>query len=193
MTATQSKARIITKRWSSPCGELELASLGEELVMCDWVNGWHRQAGLRRTARLLKAEFAPGDSPIINRALEELGEYFAGRRRTFDIRVRLVGSDFQVALWKALSDIPYGQLVTYGTLARRLGKPSATRAVANAVGANPFSIIIPCHRVIGADGSLTGYGGGYSAKRKLLALETGLSEASLPWPNGPEPSNKTHR
>jgi methylated-DNA-[protein]-cysteine S-methyltransferase len=99
----------------------------------------------------------------------ELAEYFAGERRGFGVRLALEGSAFQTSVWRALTEIPYGETVSYGELARRVG--SVPRAVGMANGANPLPILVPCHRVIGADGSLTGFGGGLALKRALLALE----------------------
>ncbi|MEA2490518.1 MAG: methylated-DNA-[protein]-cysteine S-methyltransferase [Acidobacteriota bacterium] len=101
----------------------------------------------------------------------QLTEYFAGTRREFDIPLALEGTEFQRAVWTALLDIPYGTTTTYGELARRIGRPSAVRAVGAANGANPIPVIVPCHRVIGSNGTLTGYGGGLPRKQQLLALE----------------------
>lgn len=103
----------------------------------------------------------------------QLGEYFDGRRRTFDVQIQPQGPAFYLRVWRALADIPYGQTISYGELARRVGDPSAARAVGTANGANPIVIVIPCHRVIGADGKLVGYGGGLWRKRRLLDLESG--------------------
>jgi len=119
-----------------------------------------------------RAAFAAGRrDAVLDRACAQLQEYFAGRRRTFDLPLAPTGTAFQRAVWRALEDIPYGRTESYGTLADRVGRPRAVRAVGAANGRNPISIIVPCHRVIGADGSLTGYGGGLDAKRFLLALE----------------------
>ena len=103
--------------------------------------------------------------------LHQLSEYFAGTRRTFDVDLALRGTPFQVAVWEELCRIPYGDTITYAELARRIGKPSAVRAVGAANGANPIPVIVPCHRVIGSNGTLTGYGGGIERKQFLLALE----------------------
>jgi methylated-DNA-[protein]-cysteine S-methyltransferase len=102
---------------------------------------------------------------------EQLREYFQGRRRTFDVPLAPRGTEFQRRVWNALERIPYGETISYGELARRIGQPNASRAVGLANGANPLPVIVPCHRVIGADGTLTGFGGGLAVKRKLLALE----------------------
>lgn len=103
----------------------------------------------------------------------QLREYFAGARRRFDMPIEARGTPFQQRVWRALLDIPYGETVSYGDLARRLGDSKAVRAVGLANGANPISIVVPCHRVIGANGSLVGYGGGLPMKRALLDLEQG--------------------
>jgi methylated-DNA-[protein]-cysteine S-methyltransferase len=107
----------------------------------------------------------------LSATVRQLTEYFAGTRREFDLPLRLQGTTFQTRVWRELTEIPYGQTWSYGQLARRIDKPSASRAVGLANGRNPISILVPCHRVIGADGSLTGYGGGLERKRWLLAHE----------------------
>jgi methylated-DNA-[protein]-cysteine S-methyltransferase len=104
-------------------------------------------------------------------AVRQLREYFAGTRREFDLPLRLQGTEFQQRVWHSLTEIPYGETLSYGKLAKRIGNPNASRAVGLANGSNPISIMVPCHRVIGADGSLTGYGGGLERKRWLLAHE----------------------
>lgn len=112
------------------------------------------------------------ESPrISNDVRKQLDEYFAGRRREFTIELAPKGTAFQIAVWNELLKIPYGDTISYSELAMRIGKPNAVRAVGTANGANPIPIIIPCHRVIGANGSLTGYGGGIERKQWLLALE----------------------
>ena len=103
--------------------------------------------------------------------VQQLLEYFSGQRKTFDFPLAPKGTPFQLAVWNALLEIPYGDTITYAELARRIGKPSAIRAVGAANGANPIPVIIPCHRVIGSNGTLTGYGGGIERKQWLLALE----------------------
>jgi len=103
----------------------------------------------------------------------QLEEYFAGKRTTFDVSLAPEGAPFEREVWRALEEIPYGETVSYGEIARRVGQPTAARAVGTANGHNPIAVIVPCHRVIGADGSLTGYGGGLERKRLLLELERG--------------------
>lgn len=104
-------------------------------------------------------------------AREQLGEYFAGERQVFDLPLRLAGTDFQKAVWRQLAEIPFGISISYAELARRVGQPTATRAVGAANGRNPISIIVPCHRVIATNGKLTGYGGGLENKKWLLEHE----------------------
>ncbi|MDR1638001.1 MAG: methylated-DNA--[protein]-cysteine S-methyltransferase [Treponema sp.] len=111
------------------------------------------------------------ETPLIKKAAGQLEEYFAGKRREFDLPLVLHGTDFQVSVWKALQSIPPGQTRTYGDIAALVGKPKACRAVGMANNRNPVPIIVPCHRVIGRDGSLTGYGGGLPVKQYLLELE----------------------
>lgn len=108
----------------------------------------------------------------------QLIEYFEGRRRVFDLRYELLGTDFQKDVWNAVASIPYGRTSSYRDIAHLIGRPEASRAVGAANGANPIPIVIPCHRVIGANGSLTGYGGGLPLKRRLLALEGALRAPS---------------
>ena len=129
----------------------------------------------------------PAQGRILAQAARQLDEYFAGGRRAFDLPLDLAGTAFQQAVWTALCTIGFGQTASYGELARRIGNPNAVRAVGLANGRNPVSIIVPCHRVIGADGSMTGYGGGLERKVFLLALEKATTperSAPLPAPAG---------
>ena len=153
----------------SPVGRLLLAGDGRSLIQVCF------QSGPRplRAPDGWRADAAPF-RPVIT----QLGEYFTGGRRKFDLPLAPQGTEFQRQVWRALTEIPYGKTISYGELATRIGNPSASRAVGLANGANPLPIIVPCHRVIGADGSLTGFGGGLPIKRKLLALEgAGADEA----------------
>lgn len=128
----------------------------------------------RLTALTFGAPASSPAGPAASRAAAvetQLGEYFAGKRQTFDLDLNLRGTEFQLAVWNELLRIPYGDTITYAELARRIGRPSAIRAVGAANGANPIPVIVPCHRVIGSNGTLTGYGGGIERKQWLLALE----------------------
>jgi len=115
-----------------------------------------------------------GENGVIRKTRSQLDEYFGGSRRSFDLPLRPVGTAFQCEVWSMLEKIPYGETWSYGDVARRLGRPQAVRAVGAANGRNPIPIVVPCHRVIGADGSLTGFGGGLPTKQFLLALEGAL-------------------
>jgi methylated-DNA-[protein]-cysteine S-methyltransferase len=148
----------------SPIGELLL--LGDQQAL----RGLYMQDG-RKPVRIA-ARWQAGTAPFAA-VIAQLREYFAGRRITFDVPLVLVGTQFERRVWTALQEIPYGETVSYGELARRIGQPSAARAVGLANARNPISVIVPCHRVIGANGTLTGYGGGLERKRALLDLENG--------------------
>lgn len=147
---------------STPIGELMLCG-DEQALTALHLPGRHPRpaAGWRRD----DARFAD--------VARQLGQYFAGERTVFDVPLRASGGPFEQQVWAELKRIPYGTTATYGELARRLGRPAAARAVGAANGRNPIALIVPCHRVIGADGSLTGYAGGLNCKRALLALEAG--------------------
>ena len=148
----------------SPIGPLTLTGDGEAL------------SGLYMDVPGRPAPVSPGairDDSAFAAARDQLAAYFAGELRAFDLRLALRGTPFQLEVWEALQAIPYGATVSYGELARRLGRPAASRAVGLANGRNPVSIVVPCHRVIGSGGALTGYGGGLDRKRRLLELEAG--------------------
>lgn len=128
-----------------------------------------------------ESTFGTPDTAPFGAAIEQLRAYFAGELTTFDLRLAPEGTPFQRTVWAALNEIPYGETLTYGQLARRIGQPTASRAVGLANGKNPVSIVVPCHRVVGADGSMTGYGGGLERKRFLLGLErSGAGDALFP-------------
>jgi methylated-DNA-[protein]-cysteine S-methyltransferase len=153
--------------FDSPIGELLAVGDGDSL------HGLHMQEG--RTASALSPDWKE-DSGVFASLRGQLDEYFLGRRTSFDLPLEMAGSAFQRRVWSELQRIPYGEAITYGELARRIGIPSASRAVGTANRLNPIAVIVPCHRVIGADGSLTGYGGGLERKRFLLDLEAGVLE-----------------
>jgi methylated-DNA-[protein]-cysteine S-methyltransferase len=148
----------------TPVGVLTLAGDEEGLREVTFPNATHAKSAVSSGQR--------GESvPALREAISQLNAYFAGSLSRFDLPLAPVGTQFQRECWSALRAIPYGQTVSYGEIARRVGRPAAYRAVGAANGRNPIPIIIPCHRVIGADGSLTGFGGGLSIKRHLLELE----------------------
>lgn len=170
----------------SPVGRLFLAASEKGLVALEFDVRLPGQQTIRPHARDLRSEnrSAEGkdarfeESPRLMRPyVEELEEYFAGRRRRFSFPLDLRGTDFQLACWRALLAIPYGETRTYAYIARAVGKPQAFRAVGMANNRNPIAIVVPCHRVIASDGTLCGYGGGLEVKRRLLELEGALSGA----------------
>ena len=162
----------------TPFGEVILGSFEQKLCLCDWRARMGRDRIDTRIRKGLRAEFEVAGTDLHDRARTQLGEYFAGRRRVFDIPLLTVGTDFQNTVWQALLDIPFGETTSYAELAETIGRASAVRAVAAANGANALSIFVPCHRVVGSDGGLTGYAGGLRAKAALLELES---------PRGPTP------
>ena len=166
-----SKQKVYIQYYDSPCGELILASAGDALCLCDWFEMPCAERNKRRLTRLLHADFIEETSPILEQTKQELNEYFAGKRKTFDIPLHPVGTDFQKQVWQALLEIPYGETRTYKEIAQRVNNLKGVRAVAQAIGANGMSILIPCHRVIGTNHSLTGFAGGIDAKRLLLNIE----------------------
>jgi methylated-DNA-[protein]-cysteine S-methyltransferase len=154
----------------SPIGELVLAGDGRSLSRLHMLEGRHP---VRIDPAWRRDDGAFAD------ARGQLGEYFEGRRTSFDVPLALQGTPFQRRVWDALREIPYGETTSYGELARRLGSPRAMRAVGLANGRKPIAVIVPCHRVIGADGTLTGYGGGLERKRLLLELESRLAAPAM--------------
>lgn len=165
------KGKISIQRYQSPCGELLLGAFGNRLCLCNWTKELHPKRVENRLQALLNAKFTEESVPVVQEAAWQLDEYFKGKRQAFDMPLLLVGTEFQKSAWQELLKIPYGTTITYADLAARLGRPNAVRAVANANGANAISIFAPCHRVVGSNGTLGGYGGGIEAKRFLLGLE----------------------
>jgi len=155
-------------------GEFILGSYDEKLCMVDFRYRKMRKTIDERIKKGLNAEFVEQDDDILQKTRLQLNEYFSMRRREFDIPLLMVGTDFQKSVWEALIKVPYGTTSTYLQLARETGNKKAVRAVANANGANAIGIIIPCHRIIGTNGALTGYAGGLPLKKRLLALEQNL-------------------
>lgn len=182
--AALSPQRIETQPYISPCGELILGAFAGQLCLCDWRWRAQRQRIDTRLCTHLQTQLSDPDAAPISDANQavlaatqaQLDAFFAGQLRAFSLPLLLLGTPFQKAVWQALMAIPYGQTRSYQALADALGRPQAMRAVANANGANALSIIIPCHRIIGKDGTLVGYAGGLTAKRTLLALEQGASK-----------------
>ena len=153
----------VTYRYlETPIGRLMLAGTERGLWRIEFASGKTRRGPQPQWRR---------DDECLPEAAVQLRDYFAGQRRDFDLPIEPRGTDFQLRTWRALRAIPYGATTTYAALARSIGKPKAVRAVGAANGRNPLPIVVPCHRVIGSDGSLTGFGGGTDVKRTLLQLE----------------------
>lgn len=154
----------------SPMGELTLVAQDGVLAGLYLKQQRHRPP---------QVSFGKRDTWPFGPAITQLAEYFDGTRTEFDLPLALTGTPFQRTVWAALCEIPYGETVSYGELARRIGRPTTSRAVGLANGKNPVGIIIPCHRVVGSTGSLTGYGGGIERKQSLLAFENRISGRTL--------------
>lgn len=166
---------ISLQKYVSPCGDLWLGSFEEKLCLCEWALA-SRAFTLARAQGVLHAQPAEQSAGVLRMAAAQLDEYFARRRRLFDVPLLLLGTDFQKSVWRALCDIPYGSTCSYAELAAAIRKPHALRAVAAANRANAISIFVPCHRVIGKDHQLVGYGGGLDAKRHLIETERGCGD-----------------
>ncbi|ULT71848.1 methylated-DNA--[protein]-cysteine S-methyltransferase [Pseudomonas sp. BC42] len=154
----------VFKLMASPVGQLTLVARGSKLAAILWE---HERQNRVRLGPLQEA----ADHPLLRETERQLQEYFAGSRERFELELDFAGTEFQCQVWQALLTIPFGETRSYGQIARQIGHPKALRAVGAANGRNPISIVAPCHRVIGASGSLTGFAGGLQAKRYLLALE----------------------
>jgi methylated-DNA-[protein]-cysteine S-methyltransferase len=158
---------MTTRVWTrieSPIGDLTIVAENDAIIAIEM-----SPARPATTANSVRDDA----HPLLNETRRQLDAYFAGQLNTFSLPLRPSGTDFQRRVWKALERIPYGDTVSYGDIAKAVGAPGSARAVGAANGANPLAIVVPCHRVIGSNGSLTGYGGGLDRKRTLLALETG--------------------
>lgn len=153
------------RRTVTPLGDYLIAAVDEDIT------GVWRQEQKHFPAAVRLGEQTVGADALLDAAEAQLAQYLAGERREFDLPLAPVGTPFQHSVWEQLSQIPYGVTTTYGTIARALGKPRAAQAVGAAVGSNPISIIVPCHRVLASNGSLTGYAGGMETKQALLRLE----------------------
>lgn len=164
--------KLYADRLPGPLGDL-LAAVDDRGALVRLAFDAEREAARLETAAREGRVEVVWDSGRCDAVRAQLDEYFDGTRRVFDLEVEPDGTDFQKAVWTALRRVPYGETISYGELARRVGRPDAARAVGRANGTNPVPIVVPCHRVIGADGSLTGYGGGIEIKKRLLALERG--------------------
>ena len=167
----RSQLRIMVERIPTPLGPMVAAATDEGLQLVEFANRRMLETQFKRVARRLPAAWVPGTNALLGRLKEELAEYFDGRRKEFTVPCHAFGSPFQEQVWRELERIPYGETRSYAELAESIDNPQAIRAVGRANGENRFAILIPCHRVIGSNGSLTGYGGGIWRKQRLLELE----------------------
>lgn len=157
--------------YHSPAGKLMVGSQEDRICLCDWVENKRRGLIDRRICDSLSSVYEERGSEVIDEAIHQLDEFFAWKRKEFTIPILFTGTEFQSRVWSELMKIPYGETVSYGEIARRVQNPRAVRAVSTAIATNPISIFVPCHRVKGSDGKLTGYAGGLNAKQLLLDLE----------------------
>jgi len=162
---------ILTQIYSTAYGPLLLGTYNNKLCLCDWLQRPTRTRIDKRIQGQLASHYSAQACPLLDAVSEQLDDYFAHKTQTFDIPLLLIGTPFQQTVWQQLQKIPYGSTASYRQLAIAVNNQAASRAVANANNANAISIIIPCHRVIGSNGALTGYAGGLAAKQHLLELE----------------------
>jgi AraC family transcriptional regulator, regulatory protein of adaptative response / methylated-DNA-[protein]-cysteine methyltransferase len=166
-----SSGEVSINRLSTPLGQMIACASETALLLLEFVDRRMIERQLNRVRKWTGAELVPGENKILRDLESELVEYFAGRLSEFKTPLETTGTQFQEIVWTELQQIPYGSTVSYADLARNIDRPTAVRAVANANGHNRIAILIPCHRVIGADGTLTGYGGGLWRKQRLLDIE----------------------
>lgn len=170
-TYLSDREHIYTAQYESPCGTLLIGDYEGKVCLCDWALPMRQILVLDRLSRFFGAICIDAKTPLIERVIVQLDEFFKGERREFDLPVIMKGSDFQEKVWRGLQQISYGETISYLKFANLIGRPRSVRAVASACGANIMSIIFPCHRVVGGNGSLTGYAGGLNTKQFLLELE----------------------
>lgn len=164
---------IIYKRIKTPVGEMSLGAFGSKICFLEFHMPDRFEEMSRRICKLYEAEFVEGTCNVIEKAEKELREYFEVERKEFSVPLVLRGTEFELKIWKQLQKIPYGQVCSYSDMANKINSPKSVRAVGGANHNNPIAIIIPCHRVVGKNGSLVGYGGGMDKKKFLIELERG--------------------
>lgn len=171
--SSRAAAVVTVARLETPLGAMLAGATERGVCLLEFLDRRMLETQLARVRRVTRGVLAPGRTPLLDQLERELADYLGGSRRAFDVPLDLRGTPFQERVWSALRAIPYGETRSYAEQARAIGSPSATRAVARANGDNRCAIVVPCHRVIGADGALVGYGGGLWRKRALLQLEQG--------------------
>jgi len=162
---------ILINRLTTPLGPMFICATERGVCLLEFTNRKMLETEFRDLQKLLKAEIIIGENPHIKQAKKELAEYFQGSRKAFEFPLHTPGTDFQNSVWSALKEIPFGKTMSYQQLAENLDKPNAVRAVGRANGFNRISIVVPCHRIVGKNGDLTGYGGGIERKKWLLEFE----------------------
>ena len=170
---------IHIQTYKSPIGDLLLGEYNDQLVLADWK---YRQKRIQVDERLFKrlnTTYAEQKTPVHEAAIAQLDAYFAGKRTVFSVPLLMIGTEFQKEVWTELLKIKFGQTSSYLDLSKRMNKEKAVRAVAAANGANPISIFVPCHRIVGSNGDLVGYAGGLGAKKSLLQLERTLNQTEM--------------
>lgn len=177
--AAQTTVRLARTTIDTPLGPMVAGASARALVLLEFADPATLERQLDRARRALGSSLEEGDNDVLEQARGELADYFAGRRRVFDVPIEAPGSEFQRSVWRGLLEIPYGETRSYTEQARAIGRPDAVRAVARANGGNRIAIVIPCHRVLGASGQLTGYAGEVWRKRALLDLERPPAQLDL--------------
>jgi len=170
-TERDASTPIRVDRFGTPLGPMLVAATDTHLCLLEFVDRRLLPNQVKRLRTHLNAAFVPGRNDLIAQTEREIGEYFEGKRRDFAIPLVAPGTEFQKTVWEALTRIPYGETMSYGELATAIGRPGAVRAVGTTNGLNALAIVVPCQRVVGADGKLVGYGGGLWRKERLLELE----------------------
>jgi len=179
-SATESAVIARIAEVPTPLGEMIAVASDTHLLLLEFAHRRMLETQLARVRRTVGCTFEDGETPILATVRTQLDEYFRGDRREFTVPLHTPGTPFQTRVWAELQRIPIGTTTSYARIAESIGQPSAVRAVARANGDNRIAILIPCHRVIGSDGSLTGYGGGLWRKKKLLDLEASIEALELP-------------
>lgn len=164
---------IITKKIKTPVGEMILGALDAKICFLEFYLPERYKEMPGKLRKVFDAELVEGTNEVIEQAEKELQEYFAGKRKQFTVPLDLRGTKFELKIWDQLLKIPYGQVCSYSDIAKKIHNPKSVRAVGGANHSNPVAIIVPCHRVVGKNGSLSGYGGGMDKKKFLLQLEQG--------------------
>ncbi len=168
------KNKLILGKFQTNLGEMIVLVRNNKLVLLEFADRKNIEKQIKQQEKFFKATIKAGKHELIQIIQNQMNEYFDNMRKQFDFPLSITGTTFQKQVWTALSKLPYGKTLSYSELANQIGKPKAVRAVANAVAANKLAIVIPCHRIIGANGTLTGYAGGLKRKKFLLNLERAL-------------------